>query len=222
MYRLGEREHSHRRLYAIFSVFAVLVLGVVVGAKHFLTTDTQTSGSPAVVTKVSYDVPKLQAMDAVTFTMNIPSGWKQTPNNNAIPLPTYNWQGVTGEDKNRWLSVYVDMKLPGVAVNRALHVQANGPNINVISGTSDNCTSFTGPTNISSGIQQAKWENITFLCDTGNYERDVVGIVSPDGLNNLNVMGSKGLHAYFFTYTDNNAQSNYTIFANALASFHAK
>jgi hypothetical protein len=174
-----------------------------------------------VVSTVSYDAPKLQQIMEPNFTISIPAGWKQTPNNNAIPAPTYNWQGVSGEDRNRWLSVYVDMKLPNLAVNRALHIQTNGAAINVISGTSDNCTSFTGPNN-SSGVQQAKWENITFLCDTGNYERDVVGIVSPDGLNNINVTGTKGLHAYFFTYTDNTSQPDYTIFANALASFRAK
>jgi hypothetical protein len=222
MYRLGEREHSHRRLYITFSVFAVLVFGVVVGAKHYLTSNTEVSGSPAVVTKVSYDAPKVQQVIGNTFTMNIPSTWKLTADNNDIPSPTYNWQGTSGEDKNRWISVYVDTKLPSKAVNRALHIQANGATINVISGTSDNCTSFTGPANSSSGVQQAKWENISFLCDTGNYERNVVGIVSPDGLNNINVTGTKGLHTYFFTYTDNAAQPDYTIFTNALASFRAK
>lgn len=222
MYRLGEREHHHHKLYITFFVFAVLVLLTVVAARHFLTANTQTSGSPAVVTRVSYDNPKLQEVSGPTFTMQIPAGWKQAANNNAIPHPTYTWQGTTGEDKNRWISLYVDMKLPGVAVNRALHIQSNGAGINVISGTSDNCTSFTGPNNSSAGVQQAKWENITFLCDTGNYERDVVGIVSPDGMNTVNVTGTKGLHAYFFTYTDDTAQPDYTIFSSALASFHAK
>jgi hypothetical protein len=222
MYRLGEREHSHRRLYITFTVFALLVLATVIGAKHFLTSNTQTSGSPAVVTTVSYEAPKTQQVAGSTFTMNIPAGWKQVSNNNAVPSPTYTWRGTSGEDRSRWISLYVGMKLPGVAVNRALHIQSNGAGINVISGTSDNCTSFTGQNNSSSGIQQAKWENITFLCDTGNYERDVVGTVSPDGLNTINVTGAHGLHSYFFTYTDNTAQPDYTIFSGALASFHAK
>ena len=78
-------------------------------------------------------------------------------------------------------------------------------------------------TGSTTGKSPAKWESIDFICDSGNYQRDVVGSVSGDGLNNINLTGpTKGPHRYFFTYTDNNSQPDYAIFSEALKSFKAK
>ncbi len=224
MYRLGEREHKHHKLYIAFAVFAIIIIGLIIAAKQLLTTDTKIDNSAvATTTKVSFEQTKLQIVDAATFTMSIPASWKVSTINAEVPKPTYIWQGTVGEDKNRWISVYVDSQLTNFAVNRALHIQANGTNISVIGSTSDNCTSFTGVTNSTTGKSPAKWETIDFICDSGNYQRDVVGVVSPDGMNNINIVGTtKGVHRYFFTYTDNNSQPDYGIFSESLKSFKAK
>lgn len=224
MYRLGEREHKHHKLYIFFGVFGVIIIIALFAAKHFLTSETKLDNTgPAIVTDVSYEQTKLQAVDAATFTMKIPASWKLSSIVAEDPRPSYIWQGTVAEDKNRWISVYVDKQLANFAVNRAIHILANGSNLSVIGSTSDNCTSFTGVTGSTTGKSPAKWESIDFICDSGNYQRDVVGTVSPDGLNNINIAGTlKGPHRYFFTYTDNSNQPDYTIFSEALRSFKAK
>jgi hypothetical protein len=224
MYRLGEREHHHRKLYITLGIFAVIIVAGIIFAKQFLSSDTKIDNSaPAAVTAVTYEQTKLQQVDVPHFTMSIPATWKVSTINAEEPKPTYIWQGTTGEDKNRWISVFVDKPLTAFAVNRALHIQSNGATITVIGSTSDNCTSFTGPANTQTGKTPAKWETIDFLCDSGNYQRDVVGIVSPDGLNNVDITGTaKGTHRYFFTFTDNTNQPDYSIFTSALRSLKAK
>lgn len=224
MYRLGEREHHHRKLYILLFVFALIIVGGGVAAKRFLVADTSISGSgPAVVTNVSYDQTKQQKVDTPYFSMSVPASWKPSTVTTEVVQPTFSWQGTVGEDRNRWISVFIDQPLTIFAVNRALHIQENMQNISVIGSVSDNCTSFTGAANTQTGKTPAKWEGIDFLCDTGNYERNVTGIVSPDGLNNINLSGTgKGPHKYFFTYTDNTNQPDYTNLTTALKSLKTK
>jgi hypothetical protein len=223
MYRLGEREHHHRKVYISLALLAIVIVAGLFTAKHYLQSDSQiTKQSPAAITSVSYQQRKTQQLDVPLFTMSIPVTWKLSGINAEDPKPKYIWQGTAGEDKNRWISVYTDTALASFAVNRALRIQANGPGITVIGSTSDNCTSFTGASK-AQAVTPAKWETIDFLCDSGNYERDVVGTVSPDGMNNINLAGpTKGVHKYFFTYTDNSNQADYSIFVNALKTFKAK
>jgi hypothetical protein len=223
MYRLGEREHHHRKVYISLALLALVIVAGLFTAKHYLQSDSQiTKQSPAAITSVSYQQRKTQQLDVPLFTMSIPVTWKLSGINAEDPKPKYIWQGTAGEDKNRWISVYTDTALASFAVNRALRIQANGPGITVIGSTSDNCTSFTGASK-AQAVTPAKWETIDFLCDSGNYERDVVGTVSPDGMNNINLVGpTKGVHKYFFTYTDNSNQADYSIFVNALKTFKAK
>jgi hypothetical protein len=224
MYRLGEREQHHRKLYMLLGVFAVILVVGIFFAKQLFTSDAKINNpSAAVVTNVSYDQKQVQQVDTPYFSMKIPAAWKAGQPKDGVPQATYLWQGTTGEDKNRWISVYVDAALASFAVNRALHVQSNDSSISVIGNTSDNCTSYTGPANTATGKTPAKWETIDFLCDSGNYARDVVGTVSADGLNNINLSGkTKGVHKYFFTFTDNSNQPDYSIFREALKSFEAK
>lgn len=223
MYRLGERNHSHRRFYAWLLVFILLMVGLFFAGKQFLTADTKIGKTPAaVIRKITYDPPKLVTINEKLFSIGIPPGWKAVTFND-VPQPTYSWQGTTGDDKSRWISLYLDTSLPDFAVNRELHVERNGNAINVVSATSDNCTSFTGvKTDRRTGTAPAKWDGIDFLCDVGNYSRNVVGIASSDGFNSVLLIGATGQHTLFFTYTDSSAKPDYNIFTNSLRSFRLK
>jgi hypothetical protein len=223
MYRLGERKHSHRRFYIWFIGFAIFLAALFGFGHHYLKSNTHIGSPPPVVTKkISYDPPAQTIFNENLFSIGVPSGWKLVTRND-IPAPTYTWQGTTGDDQSRWLSVYVDMSLPAFAVNRELHIMGSGSAINVVSDTSDNCTSFTGASTAQNhGSAPAKWEGIDFLCDVGNYERDVVGIVSSDGFNTVSVTGASSMHHFFFTYTDNSVRPDYSIFTNSLKSFRLK
>lgn len=225
-YRVGERKHSHKRLYIwLGSFLSVLVLGSVIGIR-FLHADTHIGDTPAPVTRtITYDTPNVQVFEGATFKISLPNTWKVMPVSDT-PTPTYTWHGTdkkTGDDA-RWIDVYVDADLQTFSINRVVSVQANGTGLSVTSDVSDNCTNFTGtPVGAGHTYVQAKWQNIAFLCETGNYTRDVVGTVSPDGLNTVNITGpTKGLHHYLFVYTDNSSSANYKIFTDALKTFVAK
>jgi hypothetical protein len=89
---------------------------------------------------------------------------------------------------------------------------------------SDNCVNFTDEktANPTTGAASSKWSGVSFLCDTANDQRVVVGTSSAaEPVNTVTVTGAKGTHRYFFVYTDHSAQPKFEIFTAALASFNA-
>jgi len=223
MYRLGEVKHSHRKIYISLAVFIVLVIVGSILAVHFLKTQTDLGATPPVVTtSVSYQTPQVKPFSEPQFTLSLPADWKSIPPSNEAPQPSYSWRGTSKENSARQLNVFLDKSVSTLAVNRELSIQGNGSTITVLSDVSDNCTTFTGPATPTHGSTPAKWQGIDFLCDSGNYERDVVGIASPDGLNTVSLSGATGTHHFFFTYIDNSASPDYSIFTAALKSLRVK
>lgn len=224
MYRLGERKHSRRRMYSWLAGLAVLlVTGAVVGIR-MLHADTFIGNTPQpVIHTISYATPQVGTFEGLTFKIMLPSDFKVMPTTDT-PVPTYTWHGTTKTDNDAWIDIYVDANMANFALNHVVSVQANGSMLNVTSEVSDTCTNFTGAT-VGAGQTsiQAKWQGLPFLCETGTYTRDVVGIVSADGLNTVNISGPlKGMHHYFFVFTDNSNSPNYQVFTDALKSFIAK
>lgn len=223
MYQLGKplKRHHKRFLWAV-AAGLVLLAGWPVTA-HFLHSDT-TIGSPplAKTTTISADKPKTKVFDEPLFTINLPTDWKTdaaTLQANAF----YRFYGSPSTGNTRWLDVYIDRLPANFAMNRMLPVQADGNIVSVTGPVSDNCTTFTSPgTPIGSGTALAKWQGITFTCDTGNYNRDVVGIGSGTVDNSVTLTGSTGAHKIYFTYTDNSAAADYSYFTDALKSFVLK
>jgi hypothetical protein len=221
MYRLGERNESHRGFYIWLVAFLVALVGASFVALHFVGTNTHISKAPAPVThKITYDTTDVTYVEPL-FSIAVPSDFKAAHVDEG-PQATYTWEGTKGDNTDRWISVYVDNIPTSLAVNRVIHVQSNGKLISVISDVSDNCTTFGAAVSQGSGVIQAKWEGLSFLCDTGNYTRDLVGTVSPDGINNLIMTGTQGKHSFFITYTDNSFSTDYSIFTKALKSFTMK
>ena len=68
MYRLGERKHSRRRMYAWLSgLLMVLVIGSAIGIR-MLHADTVIGNTPKVVVrKISYDTPKVSVFEGANF-----------------------------------------------------------------------------------------------------------------------------------------------------------
>jgi hypothetical protein len=116
----------------------------------------------------------------------------------------------------------VDTIPTNIGVNRVLPVQGEGSRV-IPTTVSDTCADFTGDKVPGNQNTPAKWGGIDFLCDLANYERDVVGTSSSDGVNTVKVTGATtGTHQIFFTYTDNGATPDFTIFVNAVTSFRMK
>ncbi|HET7320515.1 MAG TPA: hypothetical protein VFI84_02940 [Candidatus Saccharimonadales bacterium] len=181
------------------------------------------SPAPPVTTgTVKAETAKTQQINEPLFYIELPADWKLA-NKQTTPTTTYTWQSTDTKRAGRSITFYLDSVPSGLGVNRALSVQAAGNKISAVGDVSDNCASFTSPNSTEQLVATpAKWGGQPFLCDLANYNRDVVGIVSADGLNKVNVNSESGTHSLFFTYTDNNIQPDFSIFIIALQSFQLK
>jgi hypothetical protein len=217
MYHSGERLRSHHKLYLSLLGFVGLCI-----AASLLHSATQIAKAPAAVTgNITYDATRTTQFIEPVFSIYLPSDWKLI-GTDTDPYLVYHFQSTLLHEDARYLDVYVD-SLPGtLGVNRILPVQANGDQLTLTStSVSDNCSSFT-PTSTEqpTASTHAKWNNIDFYCDLADYERDVVGIGSPEGFNLVTLKGRvTGTHKIFITYTDNTQARGYAIFTTALKTF---
>ncbi|HVS58715.1 MAG TPA: hypothetical protein VHD60_03175, partial [Candidatus Saccharimonadales bacterium] len=151
-----------------------------------------------------------------------PADWKYLGRDRTTVYHPYQWENTANNPGSRILAVYVDNVPAALAVNRLLPVDPVSGKLNP--GTvSDNCTTFTGQNKLPANDVQAKWSGVSFICDMRNYERDVVGTGSVDGVNIVHLTGpTAGAHTFFFTYTDNTDQPDYSIFTDSVSSFIVK
>jgi hypothetical protein len=168
--------------------------------------------APPVSATVYGDSDESKHFDEDIFGINLPAGWtfagKQTK-----PNRIYTWNSA---NQTQSLDVYVDAKVADFVLNRLIAVQGNGATMTVDGNVSDNCVNFTG-------TSDAKWQNIHFMCDTANYNRQIAGIGSTDGLNMVKLSGdTSGPHALFFVYNDTSINPDYNVFSDALRSLKLK
>lgn len=222
MYKLGRRPHHRQKLYALLILaFAGLIIAAAWALNNYLQPNTSFSESEAIVRHVGVATPPTKTINTSIFSMSIPKSWHVvTPS--YIPAAQYAWRGVGQEDSARSLELYVDNIPAAMAVNKLLPLRANGNRIVVGDTISDNCTSFTDSAKADkrTGKMLAKWSEVNFYCDTSNYTRNVIGTGSPGLINSVSLDGpAAGVHNFFFIYTDNSAEPDYTIFTNILSSF---
>lgn len=227
MYHLGLKPKTSHRLLLWVGVLGLLVLlgvGLYLFARQYLKSETTIKQSDAVVTKVTVNAPPLRLFDQADFTMQLPTDWTLATQTSK-PYNLLRWQGGGKSKVGRFMEVYQDTIPANFAVNRVMPVEASGNTVAVLGEVSDNCADFTntgGAPQTSRGTA-AKWHGVDFLCDLGNYERNVVGTSSVGAINSLTMRSASGTtHKYFFTYTDNNINPDFSTFYNALGSFKLK
>ena len=222
MYRVGKREKNKRRQRFLFAL-SVTIVGIVIGLKK-LDGKTTITQSTAVVKSVDVDGDPVHTYDEGIFTIQIPDDW-QPAVGEKTPYLIYSWQSSGAASDTQLIQVYQDNVPQNLAVNRVLAVTANGNQVTTLGTVSDNCADFTkssSPIATTAGTL-AKWQGINFLCDLNNYERDVVGTISQDGINRVDLTGAiSGTHAFFFTYTDHDINPDYSVFYNVISSFRLK
>lgn len=180
--------------------------------------------SNAVQTKVTY-TDKTKRYEEVNFGVDIPIGWvKIAPPKGQYR--TYNWETSEKGTNGQVITIYEDTIPAKFAVNRVLIVRGENANVVTEGSASDNCSQYTlGGTSSQYGVgAPAKWQNVEFVCDQGNKQRDIIGTSSLDGINTVILKGpTSGQHKYFFTYSNYNvANPDYSPFYDALRSFSMK
>jgi hypothetical protein len=226
MYRLGTPVRKrHKIALSLLGVVVLAGLGLFIYKGLHLTAAPQTHIKNAAPITSTYDVhtPQKVVIDEPLFSMDLPSGWSAYEPARGAPVPAaYNFKSVSAEA--RQLAVYIDAIPQTMALNRVVTVSANGDKLDHAT-VSDNCTEYTQPTaeEKSAGVADAKWQGVDFLCDIGNYERNVVGTASTEGNNQVTVTGATaGTHKIFLVYTDNGASADYTVFYGIIESFKLK
>jgi hypothetical protein len=228
MYRVGNRKRNHRKATIVASsivLFLILIaLSGVTFAKQFLKPQTNIKQSSAVTTTVTASLPATKVFSEGIFTIQLPADWKLMPGE-LKPYDITRFEVLSDDANDQELDVYQDTIPLNFAVNRVLPISADGNSIMTNGAISDNCANFTKNQSgvVDSNGTPAKWSGVNFLCDLNNNERDVIGTSSTEGVNLVHLTGTiAGAHTYFFTYTDNSIDPDFTTFYNALTSFHLK
>jgi hypothetical protein len=226
MYILHQRR-KRAPIIATFVVVAVLAGAVAVFGKSYFATDTVIGPTPAAVVSTVHDSRSAQKhIDDPLFSFDVPHDWETfLPTDQTFA--TRSWRNTSDNKGVRVISLYLDSVPPNFAVNRAVAIQPEGNRMTVSGDVSDNCTAFTGSDQVGqasgSGKAPAKWQGVNFICDTGNYLRNVVGTGSTGTINTTKLTGPKtGAHNVFLTYTDSSASPSFSIFTDMLRSFELK
>jgi len=209
-------------------IFGVLMLAIGGGAlyvKSFLSSDTVIGPAPAaVVSHVYGKEKKTRHFDTAQFSFDAPKDWESFTPDGAYP-GSLSWRNTANNKGVQVITLYMDTLPPNTAVNRAVGVSAVGPQITVNGDVSENCVNFTNQdaTSKSTGKAAAKWQNVNFTCDTGNYLRNLVGTSTEGGAVALPLEGpTQGKHKVFFTYNDATVNPDFTIFTAMLQTFKLK
>lgn len=226
-YKLGRRHHPerdqrrHHRRRNIIILLIVLLLGLGgLWIKANLKPKTVIHQAKAVKTSVSFNNSN-KLYNEGDFSIQIPASWQPVPRPPAS-YNSYTWETSDSGTDDQQITVYEDNYPDHFAVNRALIVEGEVDHLKLDDPASDHCQNFTrtGTGDYGQIGFLAKWLGVTFLCDSNNPVRDVIGTSSTDGVNTVVLRTSQGVsHKFFFTYTDAQLQPDYSVFYNALQSF---
>lgn len=225
----------HRRRQRPHVITAVVILIVLAGAgtmfgKDYFAAETTIGPTPAaVVSTVRDSRSAVKKINDPLYTFEIPQDWEAfQPAEQTTTAPTSkSWRNTKGNKGVRVITLYLDSVPVNFAVNRAVALRPEGSHLTVSGDVSDNCVAFTGSDKVAQGSAAgkapAKWQGVDFICDTGNYLRNVVGSGSAGAINSTKLSGpSAGAHSVFLTYTDSNASPSFGIFTDMLQSFELK
>ena len=230
MYNFNRRVERKKKRYSIarFLIkFGVFVAVVILIWLYLRSPHLRINDNGAVLVPMANDEAAKIHVKEPTFEMDLPGDWKEYQRRDR-PIHVISWKGTTKESAARTIDVYVDT-IPGtLAINRLLPVTGQEDRL-AVNLASENCITFSPETIKLSPTEAAKmkplevsWEGTKFICDIPNSLRNVVGIGSSDGVNQVNLTGLKnGLHKYFIVYTDASAHPDEKTFPDVLRSVRA-
>lgn len=225
MYRLGYRKTHHYLIAGVLlaTTCLLIVVGVAASRSIFQSHTVLHQATPVTQTVLSNSAAQ-QHISKSFFELDLPSDWRAV-DAPSVQYAAYSWAGTSGESAARRLDVYIDNIPLDLAVNKLQPVQSGGDHFDIIGATSDNCTNFTqrGSSSMQTTNIPSKWSGVDFLCDVGNYERDVVATGSAEGVNITTLTGNtSGSHRVLLVYSDNTSNPDYTIFTAIIKSFRLR
>ncbi len=201
-------------------IFIVLTIFLVIYIKNQLKPKVVIKQANITKSHVAYNT-KTKHYDEGDFGIDILLNWQLMPRP-AGPYKTFTWQTSDSGTNGQVITIYEDTIPANFAVNRVLIVRGENDHLVQETAPSENCTKYTkGITTAQYQVGvPAKWQDVDFLCDQFNKQRDIIGTSSLDGVNLVVLKGvTSGTHKFFFTYSSFNAANpDYTPFSDALNS----
>ena len=226
MYQHGKRTKAPRNA----SVFlaAIIIMGVVVLIAWYIihkdvgnTTDPKTN--VPIITEVGAEEGEKLQIDERLFKMELPVDWKLYEERDETEIKFFTWVSTKKGADDRRLTLYIDKLPKSHKLVRLQPVTPNGATL-LLGNLSDNCVNFApGAVTQQQGNPpvEAKWENVTFMCDPITNNQTIGTGTAGSGISTI-LSGSQGRHSYFFFYEDHNARPDDNILISALKSFQVK
>ncbi len=230
MYLFNRRVQRKKKRYAFLRLMvklAIFVAVVVLIWLYLRRPHVRINDNGAILVPTANDEPPKKHIKEPTFEMDLPGDWTEYVRREK-PVHVISWKGTTKESTARTIDIYVDTVPATLAINRVLPVTGQEDRLGV-DLASENCITFNQETLKLSPQAAAKlkpievtWQGTKFICDIPNSLRNVVGIGSPDGINEVKLTGVReGVHKYFIVYTDASAHPDEKTFPDVLRSLRA-
>ncbi|MDQ3123883.1 MAG: hypothetical protein M3Q14_04335 [bacterium] len=224
LYQHGKRTRQTRNTKVFLGVFAIVGAALVTAAL-IVSKDIGNSTAPKtnvpIVTEVGENEEDKLQINEKLFSFKLPSDWKLLEKRND-QNHFYVWTATKKGASDRKLTIYVDT-MPGEP--KIVRLQPITPeNKKLFLGNiSGDCVGFAGNTSVNRQPKDttpfnAKWENVSFLCDP-IVNNQTVGTGTVSGGIATPLTGSQGKHTYFFFYQDHNIRPDDKILIDALKSF---
>lgn len=221
MYQHGKR--SRRKDTAKTYLNAAVILGValIIAAlilQKDLATNSDERTTVPIITEVKSDKEEKQLINEPLFTMELPSDWRQTNRVQESYANYYEWASGDNAGGGRRLLLHINIMPGDYKLVRMLPLTPDG-NSFIVGNISGNCINFAKDAGTRQRAQgnepvEAKWENVTFMCDPINANQ-TVGTGTPEG-----TIGTElGRNKYYFYYEDHNVRPDDKILEDALQSF---
>lgn len=230
MYRAGKHpKQGRRRKRAVWlMIFALLLIGGItlynIVNKELQPKTVIKQAAPR-TSKAVFET-KTKHYEEADFSLDLPNDWVTVPRPTATPYQSYTWRSSDRVTDSEEITIYEDTIPVNFAVNRVLIVSGQQDHLQLEGSVSDNCSTFTQGLSPAAGQVgvPAKWQNISFLCDQFNKQREVVGTSSSDGVNTvlLKTESTGKTHKFFFSYTTHDGNPDYSAFLSALQSFRTR
>lgn len=224
MYQHGKKPNAKRnpKIFLQAAIFlGISLVAVALILQNDLATSTDEKTTVPIVTQVEEDKAETITINEPLFTFELPVDWQQVNRVQYEYANYYEWQATKQGADNRMLRLHIDIMPASYKIVRLQPLTPSG-NKFLMGNLSGNCINFAkgaGTQQRASGNApvEAKWENITFMCDPIN-NNQTIGTGTIEG----GIAARLGNHNYFFYYEDHNIRPNDRIFQDALRSFRIK
>lgn len=229
MYQHGKRSRRQKnpRVYLqAAALLGVSLIGVAWILHRDLNIDSQEKTAVPIITEVLGAEEDTITINEPLFTLALPADWKQTNRVQNHVSNFYEWHSTKRGGDDRLLRLHIDTMPPSYKIVRMQPLYVNGRGFR-LGNLSDNCMNFAKDAGTRQRAQgnapvEAKWENVTFMCDPINANQTVGTGMFESGIA-ATLVGSDGRpHSFFFYWEDHNIRPDDKIFQNILKSFQIR